>query len=121
LPKIEKPRGQFQWGCDRRTLEGAAADDLGAPRGCQQVIATVDDLERSQPMIKPMSQHSWLAPRIVRRSGAVAEHGGSRSRSKKGRCGQGGSGVDGLVAAAAHAGLMVRRPHGVAVLLTMRV
>ena len=90
-----KAARQFERRCDRRTPEGAAADDVGTPRRRQQGHrhrrrSRPDRRRRSSRRRRP----ARLAPRIVRRSGAGAEtrQAGARDRKRPRRQGRSGLG-----------------------------
>ena len=81
---------QFQRGGDRRAVEGAAADDLGAPCRRQQ-----GDRNRRRPRTDRGRRQcrgrspARLAPRTVRRSGARAQAWPAGACHRKGPRGQG--------------------------------
>src|SRR6266404_102762 len=120
-----KAARQFQWRCDRRTPESAAADDVGTPRRRQQGHC---HRRRSRPdrHRRPGRRRgpARLAPRIVRRSGPGAEtrQAGARNRKRPRRQGRPGVGrllprprlrraVPGMIHyAAAHARQIQREP-----------
>src|SRR5665647_573976 len=75
---------QFKWRGDRRVVESPAADDLGAPCRRKQ-----DHRHRRRPRTDRRRRQcrrrraARLAPRAVRRSGAVAEAWPGRARDRK--------------------------------------
>ena len=106
-----KAARQFQWRCDRRTAEGAAADDVGAPRRRQQGDrhrrrSRPDRRRRSSRRRRP----ARLAPRIVRRSRAGAEtrQAGARDRKRPRRQGRPGLAAPGVLLRDAHALAVLR-------------
>ena len=100
-----KAAQQFQWRRDRRAVEGAAADDVGAPRRRQQGDrdrrrSRTDRRRRQCRRRRP----ARLAPRIVRRSGAGAETrqagAGDRKRPRR----QGRPGLESAASSSAPCG-----------------
>ena len=85
LPKIEKPRGNSNGARDRRAPEGAAAHDLGASRRRQQGHRhrRRSGTDRGRRSCR-RRRAAWLAPRTVRRSGAVAEAWPAGAGDRKG-------------------------------------
>ena len=92
LAENRKAARQFQWRGDRRASEGPAADDVGTPRRRQQGDrdrrrSRADRGRRQCRRRRP----ARLAPRAVRRSGAVAEAWPAGARDRKGPGHQGRS------------------------------
>ena len=85
LAENRKAARQFQWRGDRRAAEGAAADDVGAPRRRQQGDRhrrrSRTDRGRRQ---RRRRRAARLAPRTVRRSGAGAEAWPAGAGDRKG-------------------------------------
>ena len=94
LPKIEKPRGNSNGAAIVELLKVLLRMTSERHAVASKVIATVDDLEADrQRRCRRRCRPARLAPRIVRRGGAVAEARQAGARDRKRPRGQGRSGV----------------------------
>ena len=95
LPKIEKPRGNSNGAATVELLKVLLRMTSERHAVASKVIATVDDLDQiAADDQRRRRRPAWLAPRIVRRSGAGAEtrQAGARDRKRPRRQGRPGLG-----------------------------